>query len=176
MLNPECIIASWNAGAEQLKRVQTGRDHWQAFFHFYSAEAIREGFPKFELNQALEQGRFEDKGWRIRKDGTAFWANVVITPVFNATNRLLGFAKITRDLIKRHRNQELMLKNKELARINNDLDNFVYTASHSRSKNSDCQPGGIARGVNRRFRSAKGVTPASVNFYAKLRGYVKKSN
>ncbi len=78
----------------------------------------------------MQTGRFEDEGWRIRKDGTAFWANVVISPVHNAENRLLGFAKVTRDLTERRRNEELTKKNKELVAINNDLDNFVYTASH----------------------------------------------
>ncbi|RDC62712.1 PAS domain-containing sensor histidine kinase [Adhaeribacter pallidiroseus] len=130
MLNPEGVVASWNAGAEQLKGYKAPEIIGKHFSIFYPTEVIRAGFPKFELNQALEQGRFEDEGWRIRKDGTAFWANVIITPVYNATNRLLGFAKITRDLTERRRNQDLMLKNQELARINNDLDNFVYTASH----------------------------------------------
>ncbi|MDQ4140727.1 MAG: PAS domain S-box protein [Bacteroidota bacterium] len=130
MLNPEGIIVSWNAGAERLKGYKPQEIIGKHFSIFYPTEAIKNDFPKFELNQALEYGHFEDEGWRIRKDGTPFWANVVITPVYNATNRLLGFAKITRDLTERRRNEDLMQKNKELARINNDLDNFVYSASH----------------------------------------------
>ncbi|QMU31595.1 PAS domain S-box protein [Adhaeribacter radiodurans] len=130
MLNPEGIIISWNAGAERLKGYKAQEVIGRHFSIFYPQELIKAGFPKFELNKALEHGHFEDEGWRIRKDGTAFWANVLVTPIYNATNRLLGFAKITRDLTERRRNEDLMQKNKELARINNDLDNFVYTASH----------------------------------------------
>ncbi|QNF34740.1 PAS domain-containing sensor histidine kinase [Adhaeribacter swui] len=130
MLNPDGIIVSWNVGAERLKGYKAPEIIGKHFSIFYPTEAIREGFPKFELAKALENGHFEDEGWRIKKDGTAFWANVVITPVYNEAHRLLGFAKITRDLTERRRNEDLMQKNKELARINSDLDNFVYTASH----------------------------------------------
>ncbi|PSR53523.1 PAS domain-containing sensor histidine kinase [Adhaeribacter arboris] len=130
MLNPEGIIVSWNAGAERLKGYKVQEIIGKHFSIFYPREAIQQGFPKFEIARALEYGHFEDEGWRIKKDGTAFWANVVLTPIYNSANRLLGFAKITRDLTERRRNEDLMQKNKELARINNDLDNFVYTASH----------------------------------------------
>lgn len=130
MLNPEGMIISWNAGAERIKGYAAKEIIGRHFSVFYSREAIKNGFPQFELNQAIEKGRFEDEGWRIRKDGSAFWANVVLSPVYNSEKRLLGFAKVTRDLTERRRNEELMQKNQELVRINNDLDNFVYTASH----------------------------------------------
>ena len=130
MLNPEGIIVRWNAGAQHIKGYQAAEIIGQHFSVFYPQEAVESGYPDFELTKALENGRFEDEGWRIRKDGTSFWANVVLTPIYNAENRLLGFAKITRDLTERRRNEDLMQKNQELLRINNDLDNFVYTASH----------------------------------------------
>ncbi|MGV3539905.1 MAG: PAS domain-containing sensor histidine kinase [Rufibacter sp.] len=130
MLTPEGIISSWNAGAERIKGYRSKDIIGKHFSTFYPREAIEAGFPAFELLKARENGRFEDEGWRIRKDGTAFWANVVLTPVYNLENRLLGYAKITRDLTERRRNEELMQKNKELVRINTDLDTFVYTASH----------------------------------------------
>src|SRR5690606_35982657 len=98
---------------------------------FYDRESILKGFPQYELKKAQELGRFEDEGWRIRKDGTAFWANVVITPIYNSKKRLLGYSKVTRDLTERRRNEELMMKNSELIKINNELDNFVYAASHA---------------------------------------------
>ncbi|MBA9078542.1 PAS domain-containing sensor histidine kinase [Rufibacter quisquiliarum] len=130
MLNPDGLISSWNAGAERIKGYKAKEIMGKHFSAFYSREAVASGFPQFELQRALAVGRFEDEGWRIRKDGTAFWANVLITPIHNEDKRLLGFAKITRDLTERRRNEELMQKNMELVRINNDLDNFVYTASH----------------------------------------------
>ncbi|GGK86459.1 PAS domain S-box protein [Rufibacter glacialis] len=130
MLNTEGHIVKWNLGAQRIKGYTAEDVLGKHFSMFYPREAIEDGFPQFELNQALEKGRFEDEGWRIRKDGTAFWANVVITPVYNSDKRLLGFGKITRDLTERRRNEELMRKNQDLVRINNELDNFVYTASH----------------------------------------------
>ncbi|ARS34608.1 PAS domain-containing sensor histidine kinase [Pontibacter actiniarum] len=130
MLNPEGIVMSWNVGAERIKGYAAKEIIGRHFSTFYTREAIEKGFPQYELRKALEFGHFEDEGWRIRKGGNAFWANVVITPVYNSDNRLLGFAKITRDLTERRRNEELMLKNKELVKINNELDNFVYAASH----------------------------------------------
>ncbi|WP_192822365.1 PAS domain-containing sensor histidine kinase [Rufibacter sp. LB8] len=130
MLTPEGLIGTWNAGAERIKGYKAHEIIGKHFSAFYAREAVESGFPQFELGKAIEVGRFEDEGWRIRKDGTAFWANVIISPVYNLDNRLLGFAKITRDLTERRRNEDLMKKNKELVRINNDLDNFVYTASH----------------------------------------------
>lgn len=130
MLNPEGIVMSWNTGAERIKGYSAAEIIGKHFSTFYSRESVDSGFPAFELIKALENGRFEDEGWRIRKDGTAFWANVIISPIYNVDQRLLGFAKITRDLTERQRNEDLMKMNKELVRINNDLDNFVYTASH----------------------------------------------
>ncbi|GAA4307273.1 PAS domain-containing sensor histidine kinase [Nibribacter koreensis] len=130
MLNTEGLIVSWNTGAERIKGYTAQEVIGKHFSLFYPREAIENGFPAFELSKAIQDGRFEDEGWRVRKDGAAFWANVVLSPVYNSDHRLLGFAKITRDLTERRRNEDLMQKNKELVRINNDLDNFVYTASH----------------------------------------------
>ncbi|WP_152426549.1 sensor histidine kinase, partial [Cesiribacter andamanensis] len=70
------------------------------------------------------------EGWRLRKDGSLFWANVVVTPLFNERKEHIGFTKITRDLTERVRNEALMKKNMDLHRLNTDLDNFIYTASH----------------------------------------------
>ncbi|MCP2045374.1 PAS domain-containing sensor histidine kinase [Pontibacter sp. HSC-36F09] len=130
MLNPEGIVMSWNEGAERIKGYKPKDIIGRHFSTFYTRESIASGFPQYELKKAQEMGRFEDEGWRIRKDGTAFWANVVITPIYNSKKRLLGFSKVTRDLTERRRNEELMHKNSELIKINNELDNFVYAASH----------------------------------------------
>ncbi|GGG03258.1 PAS domain-containing sensor histidine kinase [Pontibacter amylolyticus] len=130
MLNPEGIVMSWNEGAERIKGYKPKEIIGRHFSTFYNRESIANGFPQYELKKAQEMGRFEDEGWRIRKDGTAFWANVVITPIYNSKKRLLGFSKVTRDLTERRRNEELMHKNSELIKINNELDNFVYAASH----------------------------------------------
>ena len=130
MLNPDGIIMSWNEGAKHIKGYEASEIIGKHFSVFYRQEAVESGFPQFELKTALAKGRFEDEGWRIRKDGTAFWANVVLTPIYNTDKCLLGYAKITRDLTERRRNEELMQRNQELVRINNEMDNFVYIVSH----------------------------------------------
>ncbi|RAU82802.1 PAS domain-containing sensor histidine kinase [Pontibacter arcticus] len=130
MLSPEGVVMSWNTGAEYIKGYTAEEIIGKSFSTFYPREAIESGFPQYELKRAQLDGHFEDEGWRLRKDGSAFWANVIITPIYSAQNRLIGFTKITRDLTERRRNEELMLKNSELLKINNELDNFVYAASH----------------------------------------------
>ncbi|HKR08148.1 MAG TPA: ATP-binding protein [Gemmatimonadaceae bacterium] len=106
LLDPAGYIATWNAGAERLKGYSSDEIIGQHFSVFYPKEAIDIGHPQKELQIATAEGRFEEEGWRIRKDGTAFWANVVITAVRDESNELIGFAKVTRDLTER-RNAEV---------------------------------------------------------------------
>lgn len=130
MLDPSGMVTTWNTGAERIKGYSTAEITGKHFSVFYTQEDVRSGFPDYELMKARQNGRFEDEGWRIRQDGTRFWANVVITPIYQE-GKLLGFAKVTRDLTERVTAQkELTRRNAELERINSDLDNFVYAASH----------------------------------------------
>jgi len=130
MLSPEGIINSWNYGAERIIGYKAEEIIGRSFSKFYLQEAIDGGFPKYEITSALERGRFENEGWRVRKGGSVFWANVVITALYNADNEHIGFSKITRDLTQKVKNEELTKKNRELLKINTDLDNFIYSASH----------------------------------------------
>src|SRR2546423_1335468 len=106
LLDPAGYIATWNAGAERLKGYSADEIIGQHFSVFYPKEAREIGHPQRELEIAAAEGRFEEEGWRIRKDGTAFWANVVITAVRDDSGELIGFAKVTRDLTER-RNAEV---------------------------------------------------------------------
>jgi PAS domain S-box-containing protein len=106
-LDPNGIVVSWNAGAEHIKGYQAHEIIGHHFSRFYPPEAIRSGWPKTELENAARDGRFEDEGWRLRKDGTRFWANVIITALHDERGRLRGFAKITRDLTDRRRMERL---------------------------------------------------------------------
>ncbi len=130
LLDKDGIVTTWNEGAKRIK----GYDHdeiiGQSFLKFYTPEAVAARYPQFELSKAFEEGKFEDEGWRIRKDGTKFWANALITPIYNSKKQHIGFTKITRDLTERVRNEGLMKKNLQLHKVNTDLDNFIYTASH----------------------------------------------
>jgi len=118
ILDPAGRVVTWNPGAERLKGYSADEIIGQHFSRFYPEEDVRAGKCEMELEGALRVGRFEDEGWRIRKDGSRFWANVVITPMREAGGRLLGFAKVTRDLSerKRHEEERLALVRTEEAR------------------------------------------------------------
>jgi len=131
MLDPEGGVVSWNAGAERIKGYKAQEIIGQHFSRFYPTEDVERGKPAHELKVAGEQGRFEDEGWRMRKDGSRFWANVVITPLRDGTGRLLGFAKVTRDVTEHKRTQELLVHAKEEAvRASKFKDQFLSTMSH----------------------------------------------
>jgi PAS domain S-box-containing protein len=106
MLDPKGCVASWNEGAHRIKGYTAEEIIGRHFSVFYPAEDIASGKPPWELKVAAAEGRFEDEGWRIRKDGTLFWANVIITALRNEKGKLIGFAKVTRDLTERRAAQE----------------------------------------------------------------------
>jgi PAS domain S-box-containing protein len=106
-LDPNGIVSSWNTGAQNIKGYSAHEIIGHHFSRFYPEEAIRSGWPQTELEHAKRDGRFEDEGWRIRKDGTRFWANVVITALYDDEGTLKGFAKVTRDLTEKVRMQRL---------------------------------------------------------------------
>ena len=105
MLSPEGHVSSWNAGAERFKGYSADEIMGQHFSRFYREEDRKAGVPQAALQTALREGRFEAEGWRVRRDGSQFWANVVIDPIRGAAGELIGFAKITRDLTERRRSQ-----------------------------------------------------------------------
>ena len=108
MIDPNGIVLTWNAGAERLKGYSAEEVIGQHFSRFYRDEDVRAGKPQQELEAALKKGRIEDEGWRLRKDGSRFWANVIITPIFDDAGFHRGFAKITRDLTERKLSEETL--------------------------------------------------------------------
>ncbi len=145
MLDPRGHISSWNEGARRIKGYEEAEILGKHFSIFYTQEDLDSGKPPFELKHAIQTGKYEEEGWRVRKDGTHFWANVVITALFDQQNRHVGFAKVTRDLTERklaeqalkeseerYRQQsiELSAANTELRQINQELESFAYIASH----------------------------------------------
>ncbi len=108
MLNPEGMVSSWNVGAERIKGYKAEEIMGQHFSRFYPEEDVRSGKPQWELVIAAKEGRFEDEGWRLRKDGSRFWANVIITAIKDDSAKLLGFAKITRDFTERMQTQKAL--------------------------------------------------------------------
>jgi PAS domain S-box-containing protein len=101
LLDPDGYISTWNTGAERIKGYKASEIIGQHFSIFYSEEDKRAGKPAWELTVAKKDGHFEEEGWRVRKDGSRFWANVVITPVKDHAGTLIGFAKVTRDFTQR---------------------------------------------------------------------------
>ena len=106
LLDPNGYIASWNRGAERIKGYTADEIIGRHFSTFYGPEDLAAGKPAWELEMAARDGRFEDEGFRLRKDGTKLWANVIITAVRDDDGTLLGFAKVTRDLTERRANEQ----------------------------------------------------------------------
>jgi len=144
MLDANGYIVTWNSGAERIKGYQAEEIIGRHFSSFYPPDAVESGWPDYELQVASTQGRFEDEGWRVRKDGSRFWANVTISALRDERGRLRGFAKLTRDLSERKRvemlaadgaRREQMLEAERTARIEAQRaarmkDEFLATLSH----------------------------------------------
>ena len=107
MLDTEGRVASWNIGAEQIKGYRADEIIGQHFSVFYPPDVVANGWPARELTVALAEGRLQDEGWRVRKDGSRFWASVAITPLYDDEVRHIGYAKVTRDLTDQRRAQAL---------------------------------------------------------------------
>jgi PAS domain S-box-containing protein len=124
MLDPKGNVVSWNAGAEHIKGWTAEEITGKSFNLFYPPEDVQAGKTKRELKEAAESGAFEDYGWRLRKDGTRFWANVVITALRDASGTLRGYSKVTRDITERKKSDEALHKALE------EMEAFSYSVSH----------------------------------------------
>ncbi|WP_064713272.1 hybrid sensor histidine kinase/response regulator [Rhizobium bangladeshense] len=113
MLSPEGIVTSWNTGAQRFKGYKPSEILGEHFSRFYVEEDRAAGVPERTLATAVEQGRFEGEGWRQRKDGSRFWAHVVIDPIRHPSGELVGFAKITRDLTERRAAEQAIRQSEE---------------------------------------------------------------
>jgi PAS domain S-box-containing protein len=119
LLDLQGYVTSWNRGAERIKQYRSEEVIGKHFSIFYTEEDRKEKRPNYNLRQALREGRFADEGWRIRKDGTRFWANVVITRLEDEQGEIVGFSKITRDLTERKAAED------EIIKLNEELDRRV---------------------------------------------------
>src|SRR5688572_23623561 len=113
MLDSDGYVKTWNAGAQRIKGYTADEIIGQHFSKFYPAAALEIGHPDYELRVASAEGRFEEEGWRVRKDGSLFWANVSITALRDTAGNLVGFGKVTRDLTQRREHEESLRQSEE---------------------------------------------------------------
>src|SRR5262245_27814307 len=109
MIDPEGLVLSWNSGAVRLKGYTADEIIGRSFSTFYRPEDRAAGLPEMAIRTARETGRFAGEGWRVRKDGTRFWALVVVDAIRDQDGTLLGFAKVTRDITERQEAQRELL-------------------------------------------------------------------
>jgi PAS domain S-box-containing protein len=137
-LDSSGAVVSWNVGAERIKGYKPSEVLGRSFTTFYRPEDVAAGKPSHELERAMADGRFEDEGWRVRRDGSRFWANVIVTPLYSPAGSHTGFVKITRDISERrraeeqlrHLNEQLQRRTVELEASNKELEAFSYSVSH----------------------------------------------
>ncbi|MET0340882.1 MAG: PAS domain-containing sensor histidine kinase [Polyangiales bacterium] len=130
MLDPEGYVVSWNAGAERIKGYKAAEIIGQHFSRFYPEAERAAGKTAYELEVARREGRYEEEGWRVRSDGTHFWASVVITALRDTAGTLVGFAKVTRDLSERKKLEEERLRAAQAEEAVRMRDEFLSIASH----------------------------------------------
>ncbi|EGW21780.1 PAS domain S-box protein [Methylobacter tundripaludum] len=131
MLDPEGRVVSWNSGAQRIKGYSAEEIVGQHFSRFYPLEDIERGTPQRDLDIVTARGRFEDEGWRVRKNGSTFWANVVYTAIRDQSGNLRGYAKLTRDLTERKRlDQELERAKSVAEKANLAKSDFLSSMSH----------------------------------------------
>ena len=130
MLNPDGTVASWNSGAQRIKGYAASEILGKHFSIFFTPEDVAAGVPDRQLRRAREHERIDDEGWRVRKDGSRFWADAAITALWDEENRLRGYAKVTRDLTERRQREQaerLALLHAETNRLK---DEFLAIVSH----------------------------------------------
>lgn len=142
MLDPEGYVTSWNAGAERIKGYTAEEIIGQHFSCFFPPEDVEAGKPERELEIAKAEGRYIDEGWRVRKDGTRFWAYVAITALYDHDGKPRGFGKVTRDMTERKQVEEeirrlnteleerVVKRTAQLEAANKELEAFSYSVSH----------------------------------------------
>ncbi|CAN5906133.1 PAS domain-containing sensor histidine kinase [soil metagenome] len=154
MLDPSGTVVSWNAGAQRIKGYEAAEIIGRNFENFYTEADRRSGVPQRALATAKREGKFEAEGWRLRKDGTPFWALVIIDTIRDNQGGLIGFAKITRDLTKRRRAEEDLRRSEELFRrlVEGVTDYAIYMLD----------PSGVVSNWNAGAQRIKGYLPAEI--------------
>jgi len=164
MLDREGRVSSWNAGAERFKGYTADEIIGEHFSRFYSPEDREAGIPRVALQKAEHEGRFEAEGWRIRKDGSRFWASVIIDPVRNDAGELIGFAKVTRDMTEKRAIEEELRQSQKMEAVGqltgglaHDFNNLLTGLSGSLEMMKTRVAQGRTADFERYFRAAEGA-------------------
>jgi PAS domain S-box-containing protein len=161
MLDPQGCVVTWNAGARRMNGYTQEEIVGSHFSIFYTEEDRARDHPAAELAQAIRDGRYEEEGWRVRKDGSRFWSNIVITPMYDERGTLVGFGKVSRDLSPRRRAEEEMRRRTlELEAANEQLEDYRRLVSSVRDYAIfRLDAGGYIRSWNAGAQRLKGYTP-----------------
>ena len=157
LLTPEGLVRSWNRGAQELKGYAAHEIIGQSFSRFYPSEALAVGHPQRELEIASAMGRFEEEGWRVRKDGSRFWARVHITALYDDEGDLEGFGKVTRDMTDRKQAEEMQANTLRL------LESTARTDSLTGLANRRGWDEALAREVSRAKRTGEPLCVAVID-------------
>src|ERR1700759_2365611 len=164
MLDPEGRVTSWNAGARRFKGYEADEIIGEHFSRFYTPEERALEIPRIALETAQREGRFEAEGWRVRKDGTRFWANVIIDPIRTDDGQLLGFAKVTRDLTEKRATEERLRQSQKMEAVGqltgglaHDFNNLLTGIGGSMDMIQMRLAQGRAQEVDRYFTAAQGA-------------------
>ena len=154
MLDPDGFIVTWNAGAERIKGYKAVEILGQHFSRFFTAEDQASKLPEKIMNAARADGRYEAEGWRVRKDGSRFWANAILQSIHDERGALIGFAKITRDITERVQAQNAILEGERRFRILVDsvIDYAIFMLD----------PSGVVVNWNAGAERLKGYTPEEI--------------
>jgi PAS domain S-box-containing protein len=164
MLDTEGRVSSWNAGAERFKGYSANEIMGQHFSRFYTEEERASGVPSRALETAKTSGRFEAEGWRVRKDGSQFWAMVVIDPILDEAGELIGFAKVTRDMSEKRAMEEQLRQSQKMEAVGqltgglaHDFNNILTGISGSLELMQIRMAQGRTADVDRYLLSAQGA-------------------
>jgi PAS domain S-box-containing protein len=181
MLDPKGRVSSWNAGAERFKGYRADEIIGEHFSRFYTEEEREAGVPRIALETAERDGRFEAEGWRVRKDGSRFWASVIIDPIRNDDSELIGFAKVTRDLSEKRDIEEQLRQSQKMEAVGqltgglaHDFNNLLTGISGSLEMMQIRMAQGRTAEFDRYFMAAQGAVKRAAALTHRLLAFSRR--
>jgi PAS domain S-box-containing protein len=181
MLDPEGRVSSWNAGAERFKGYSADEIMGEHFSRFYTDEDLEAGIPLIALETASREGRFEAEGWRKKKDGSKFWASVIIDPIRNEDGELIGFAKVTRDLSEKRAIEEQLRQSQKMEAVGqltgglaHDFNNLLTGISGSLELMQARMAQGRTAEVDRYLMAAQGAVKRAASLTHRLLAFSRR--